>query len=184
MQAIAEAEKKGHERSMHFHFLATPLEIKGNGRVEEVVFGINEVKDGKVSATGETFAIKCGLVVSAIGYQSDEISGLPYEGGKVKNQDGRIDGRSSYVVGWAKRGPSGVIGTNKSDSTDVMKLLVEDLKEPKLATDLEKLLIERGATIVAQSDWEKINAHEVATGEPLGKPRLKLVSRSEMLGIK
>ena len=184
MQAIAEAEKKGHERSMYFHFLATPLEIKGNGRVEEVVFGINEVKDGKVSATGGTFSIKCGLVVSAIGYQSDEISGLPYEGGKVKNHDGRIDGRCSYVVGWAKRGPSGVIGTNKSDSTDVMKLLVEDLKEPKPETDLEKLLIERGATIVAQSDWEKINAHEVATGEPLGKPRVKLVSRTEMLGIK
>ena len=65
-----------------------------------------------------------------------------------------------------------------------MKLLVEDLKEPKPETDLEKLLIERGATIVAQSDWEKINAHEVATGEPLGKPRVKLVSRTEMLGIK
>lgn len=184
MQAIAEAEKKGHERSMYFHFLATPLEIKGNSRVEEVVFGINEIKDGKATATGETFSIKCGLVVSAIGYQSDEISGLPYEGGKVKNHDGRIDGRSSYVVGWAKRGPSGVIGTNKSDSTDVMKLLVEDLKEPKPTTDLEKILIERGAKIVTQSDWEKINAHEVAKGEPIGKPRVKLTSRSEMLGIK
>ena len=184
MQVIAEAEKKGHERSMYFHFLATPLEIKGNGRVEEVIFGINEVKDGNVKPTGETFSIKCGLVVSAIGYQSDEISGLTYEGGKVKNENGRILGRNSYVVGWAKRGPSGVIGTNKSDSTDVMKLLLEDLKEPKSSPDVEKLLQERGAKIVTQSDWEKINAHEVAKGEPHGKPRVKLISRTEMLGIK
>lgn len=184
MQAIATADKKGHERSMYFHFLATPLEIKGNGRVEEVVFGINQVKEGKVSATGETFSIKCGLVVSAIGYQSDEISGLAYDGGKVKNIDGRITGRNSYVVGWAKRGPSGVIGTNKSDSTEVMKLLVSDLKQPKPEFDLEKILLERGAKLVSQSDWEKINAHEVATGEPLGKPRLKLVSKEEMLRVK
>lgn len=184
MQAIAEAEKKGHQRSMYFHFLATPLEIKGNGKVEEVVFGTNKVENGQVQSTGETFSIKCGLVVSAIGYQSDEISGLPYENGKVKNQDGRISGRNSYVVGWAKRGPSGVIGTNKSDSTDVMKLLVEDLKQPKATSDLASKLQERGATIVSQSDWEKINAHEVSKGEPLGKPRVKLLTRSEMLGIK
>jgi ferredoxin--NADP+ reductase len=184
MQAIAEAEKKGHQRSMYFHFLAAPLEIKGNGKVEEVVFGINKVENGQIQSTGETFTIKCGLVVSAIGYQSDEISGLPYENGKVKNQDGRISGRNSYVVGWAKRGPSGVIGTNKSDSTDVMKLLVEDLKQPKSTSDLANKLQERGATIVSQSDWEKINAHEVSKGEPLGKPRVKLVTRSEMLGIK
>ncbi|MEN9516878.1 MAG: hypothetical protein RLZZ159_744 [Actinomycetota bacterium] len=184
MQAIAEAEKKGHQRSMYFHFLATPLEIKGNGKVEELVFGTNKVENGQVQSTGETFSIKCGLVVSAIGYQSDEISGLPYENGKVKNQDGRISGRNSYVVGWAKRGPSGVIGTNKSDSTDVMKLLVEDLKQPKSSSDLASKLQERGAIIVSQSDWEKINAHEVSKGEPLGKPRVKLVTRSEMLGIK
>jgi ferredoxin--NADP+ reductase len=184
MQAIAEAEKQGHQRSMYFHFLATPLEIKGNGKVEEVVFGINKVENGQFQSTGETFSIKCGLVVSAIGYQSDEIAGLPYENGKVKNQDGRISGRNSYVVGWAKRGPSGVIGTNKSDSTDVMKLLVEDLKQPKAASDLANKLQERGATIVTQSDWEKINAHEVSKGEPLGKPRVKLLTRSEMLGIK
>ncbi|MFM1938254.1 MAG: hypothetical protein RLZZ320_1112, partial [Actinomycetota bacterium] len=184
MQAIAEAEKKGHERSMYFHFLATPIEIKGNGKVEEVVFGINEVKDGKVISTDETFTIKCGLVVSAIGYEAVEIPGLPYEKGKIQNTDGKIYGRSSYVVGWAKRGPSGVIGTNKSDSTEVMKLLVENLGTPKSPTDLETKLAERGSIIVTQNQWEKINAHEVSKGEPVGKPRIKLVRREEMLGIK
>ena len=184
MQAIAEAEKKGNDRSMYFHFLVTPLEIKGAGKVEEVVFGINEVKDGKVISTNETFTIKCGLVVSAIGYEAAEIPGLPYEKGKIQNTDGKISGRNSYVVGWAKRGPSGVIGTNKSDSTEVMKLLVENLGTPKSSTDLENKLSERGSVIVTQSQWEKINAHEVGKGEPLGKPRVKLVQRNEMLGIK
>ena len=184
MQTIAEAEKKGRERSMYFHFLATPIEIRGTNKVEEVVFGINQVKDGKVITTNETFTIKCGLVVSAIGYEAVEIPGLPYEKGKIQNSDGKVSGRSSYVVGWAKRGPSGVIGTNKSDSTEVMKLLVENLGTPKSPTDLETKLIERGSVIVTQNQWEKINAHEVRKGEPVGKPRIKLVKRDEMLGIK
>ncbi|MEY3346154.1 MAG: hypothetical protein RLZZ581_948 [Actinomycetota bacterium] len=142
------------------------------------------MKDGKVIPTNETFTIKCGLVVSAIGYEAIEIPGLPYEKGKIQNSEGRISGRSSYVVGWAKRGPSGVIGTNKSDSTDVMKLLVANLGTPKSPTDLETKLIERGSVIVTQNQWEKINAHEVSKGEPAGKPRIKLVRRDEMLGIK
>ena len=183
MQAIAEAEKKDHERSMYFHFLATPLEILGKDRVEGVVFGINEVKEGKVQATGERFTIPCGLVVSAIGYQVDEIPGLPYEGGKVRNQDGRVKDKGLYVVGWAKRGPSGVIGTNKSDSTDVMKLLVEDLGTPKPKTEIQNLLSQRGTVVVSQQDWERINAAEVQAGEPLGKPRVKITKRESMLGL-
>ena len=183
MQAISEAEKKGHQRSMYFHFLATPLEILGKDRVEGVVFGINEVKEGKVQVTGERFTIPCGLVVSAIGYQVDEIPGLPYEGGKVRNLDGRVNDKGLYVVGWAKRGPSGVIGTNKSDSTDVMKLLVEDLETPKPKTEIQNLLSQRGALVVSQQDWEKINAAEVQAGEPLGKPRVKITKRESMLGL-
>lgn len=183
MLAIAEAEKKGNERGIYFHFLSTPLEIRGDQRVEEVVFGINEVSDGKVVSTGETFSIKCGLVISAIGYFADEIPGLPYEGGKVKNKDGRIEGRSSYVVGWAKRGPSGVIGTNKSDSSEVMKLLISDLTAPKSGQDLSELLAEKGCTVVSQEHWERINAKEVSSGEPVGKPRIKIVKRQEMLGL-
>lgn len=183
MLAIAESEKKGHERSLYFHFLSTPLEIKGNGKVAEVLFGINEVKDGKVSPTGETFTIKCGLVVSAIGYESDEITGLKYENGRVSNVDGRVTGRNVYVVGWAKRGPSGVIGTNKSDSSEVMKLLVSDLKSPKQERDLSELLAGKGAIVVSQTHWERINAKEISSGEAVGKPRIKIVERQEMLGL-
>jgi ferredoxin--NADP+ reductase len=184
MLAIAEAEKKNHERSMFFHFLATPLEIKGNGRVEEVVFGINKVENNKVVATGERFSIKCGLVVSAIGYEALEIDGLEYESGRVRNSEGRIAGTNMYVVGWAKRGPSGVIGTNKSDSTDVMQLLIQDLGSPKTPANLEVKLSERGIVHLSQKDWERINAAEIAAGEPHGKPRIKFVKREEMLGIK
>ncbi|MFM8752057.1 MAG: glutamate synthase subunit beta, partial [Actinomycetota bacterium] len=144
MLAISEAEKKGHARAMYFHFLSTPLEIKGKDRVEEVVFGINEVKDGKVVSTNETFSIKCGLVISAIGYESEEIPGLKYENGRVSNIDGRVADRNIYVVGWAKRGPSGVIGTNKSDSSDVAKLLIEDLKNPKSGVEITELLSKKG----------------------------------------
>ena len=183
MLAIADAEKSGHARSMYFHFLSTPLEIKGTNHVEEVVFGINEVKDGKVITTGETFSIKCGLVVSAIGYESDEIEGLNYEKGKVANIDGRVTGKNIYVVGWAKRGPSGVIGTNKSDSSDVMKLLIEDLAKPKKGKSLTELLSPKGVIHISQAHWELINHAEVAAGEPLGKPRVKFTDRKRMLGF-
>lgn len=183
MLAIAEAEKKNHERSMHFHFLATPLEIKGSGRVEEVIFGINRVENDKALPTGETFSIQCGLVISAIGYESVEIPGLNYENGRVKNQDGRIENTNTYVVGWAKRGPSGVIGTNKSDSTDVMKLLIEDLENAKPKKELSNLLSSRGVVHLSQGQWEKINAAEVSAGEVVGKPRLKFTKREEMLGL-
>ena len=183
MQLIAEAEKKGHARSMYFHFLSTPVEIKGDKRVEEVVFAINEVKDGKVIPTGENFSIKCGLVISAIGYESEEISGLTYEKGRVANEDGRVKGKNVYVVGWAKRGPSGVIGTNKSDSSDVMKLLVEDLTTPKQGKNLSDLLATNGTVHISQAQWELINQAEVAAGEPLGKPRVKFTDRKRMLGF-
>ncbi len=183
MLAIAEAEKKNHERSMYFHFLATPLEIKGSGRVEEVIFGINRVENDKALPTGETFSIQCGLVISAIGYESVEIPGLNYENGRVKNQDGRIENTNTYVVGWAKRGPSGVIGTNKSDSTDVMKLLIEDLEDSKPKKELSALLSSRGVLHLSQGQWEKINAAEVSAGEAAGKPRVKFTQREEMLGL-
>jgi ferredoxin--NADP+ reductase len=183
MLAISEAEKKGHARAMYFHFLSTPLEIKGKDRVEEVVFGINEVKEGKVVSTNQTFSIKCGLVISAIGYESEEIPGLKYENGRVSNIDGRVVDRNIYVVGWAKRGPSGVIGTNKSDSSEVVKLLIEDLKNPKSGVDLTELLSKKGVVHISQAQWELINQAEVAAGEPQGKPRVKFTDRKKMLGF-
>jgi ferredoxin--NADP+ reductase len=86
-----------------------------------------------------------------------------------------------YVVGWAKRGPSGVIGTNKSDAADVMNLLVTDLTEPKPATELTSLI--STDKVISQSHWQSINAAEIAAGEPHGKPRIKAVSREELLRL-
>jgi len=172
MALIADQVPAGHERTMKFQFLATPKEIRGEGKVQEVVF----TKTG----SDEEFSIKCGLVITAIGYEADPLAGIPYERGKVVNTDGRVKD-NVYVVGWAKRGPSGVIGTNKSDSTDVMKLLVEDLKAPKTTGDITELLGD--ALVVTQSHWEAINAAEIAAGAPNGRPRVKSVDKAELLRL-
>jgi ferredoxin--NADP+ reductase len=172
MLLISEKDSISHDRTMKFQFLATPIEIKGSNKVEEVVFQKTGSKD--------KFTVKCGLVITAIGYEAASIPGIPYERGKVVNTDGRVD-QNLYVVGWAKRGPSGVIGTNKSDASDVMKLLVEDLKSAKNSGDVSDLLKEK--KFVSQSHWEAINAAEVAAGEPLGKPRKKAILREELLGL-
>ena len=172
MLLISEKEATHHERTMKFQFLATPKEIKGNGSVEEVVF--------QKTGSEETFSIKCGLVITAIGYEAALLQGIPYEKGKVVNTDGRVS-ENIYVVGWAKRGPSGVIGTNKSDAADVMKLLVEDLKDPKNSGDVTDVITHN--KVVTQKHWEAINEAEVAAGEPLGKPRRKAVDRTELLRL-
>jgi ferredoxin--NADP+ reductase len=183
MSTMAKADKKGVERKIFLHFLFTPLEIKGNDKVEEITFGINEVKNGKVVPTGQTKSIKCGLVITAIGYQCLEIPGLIYESGKIKNTDGRIGASNTYVVGWAKRGPSGVIGTNKSDSSDVIKLLISNLTTPRKGQDLLEILSSRNVTFVSQKGWEQINNAEISAGEALGKPRVKITDLQEMLGF-
>ena len=172
MLLISEKEPTSHDRTMKFQFLATPIEIKGAGKVEEVVF--------QKTGSDEKFTVKCGLVITAIGYEAASIPGIPYQSGKVVNTDGRVK-ENLFVVGWAKRGPSGVIGTNKSDALEVMKLLVEDLKSAKNSGDISDLLKEK--KFVSQSHWEAINAAEVASGEPLGKPRKKFVSREDLLKI-
>jgi ferredoxin--NADP+ reductase len=172
MTVIAEREPTSHERTMRFQFMATPIEIKGDGKVEEVVF--------KRTGGDETFSIKCGLVVTAIGYEAPSLEGIPFAHGKVVNHEGYV-GENLYVVGWAKRGPSGVIGTNKSDAADVMKLLLSKLDEPKNSGDLTEVISHN--KVVTQKHWEQINAAEMAAGEPLGKPRKKAVSREELLNL-
>ena len=172
MLLIAEKEATNHERTITFQFLATPIEIKGAGRVEEVVF--------QKTGSDEIFSIKCGLVITAIGYEATALAGVPYEKGKVVNTDGRVH-ENVYVVGWAKRGPSGVIGTNKSDAADVMKLLVDDLTTPKSAGDITDVITHN--RVVTQAHWQVINQAEVAAGEPLGKPRRKAVDREELLKL-
>jgi ferredoxin--NADP+ reductase len=168
MLLIAENPKVEHERTLQFLFQHTPQQILGTDRVEGVVFS---TPNGDVS-------VKCGLVITAIGYQAQSIEGIPYENGTVVNRDGRVND-NMYVVGWAKRGPSGVIGTNKSDAAAVIELLIEDLKKPKNAGDISDLLTHQ--VVVTQGHWQKINEAEVAAGEAQGKPRKKSVTRQELL---
>jgi len=179
---ISEHPKSGHERSMEFRFLSAPKEIKGSGKVEEVIFGINKVENGKIVDTGETYSIPCSLVISAIGYQAAPINGVHFHNGIIENENGRVLGTNIYTVGWAKRGPSGVIGTNKSDASDVVNLILEDLNEPKATMDIS-MLIPASHQVIDQAAWAKINAAEIAAGEPLGKPRVKEVSWPKLLSL-
>lgn len=170
MRLIEETSKGEHERSLEFLFHHTPRQIIGTDRVEGVVFS---TPDGDVT-------IQCGLVITAIGYQAQEIDGVPYESGKVVSIAGRVRD-NMYVVGWAKRGPVGVIGTNKSDAAAVVGMLISDLRNPKNREDITDLLTHK--TVVSQEDWQRINQAEVAAGEPLGKPRRKLFHRDHMLRL-
>ena len=181
MRIIAENPLAGRDRSLHLQFLLAPKEIVGSERVEGITFSINRVDGEKVVDTGETLTISCQLVISAIGYTAEPLASVPEDKGKIKNIDGRVEG-NMYVVGWAKRGPSGVVGTNKSDAADVIKLLIEDLNAPKNSQGIEDLL-PAGHVVVDQEKWLRINASEVAAGEALGKPRLKEVSREKLLSL-
>jgi ferredoxin--NADP+ reductase len=181
MKAIAEHEKKGVSRKLEIKFLSTPLEIKGIGKVEEIVFQKNKVENGKVIATNETFSVKTGLVITAIGYNSIEYSGISIENGRITNIAGHVE-HNVYAVGWAKRGPTGVIGTNKSDSNDVVDLIIENLKEPKTSEGITGLL-KSGHEVIDQIAWEKINASEVISGEIAGKPRVKEVDWKQLISL-
>ena len=181
MRLIAKHQKKGMDRSLEIKFLAAPKEICGDGKVEEVIFTTNEVKNGNVIATGKIFTIKAGLVVTAVGYDSLGYPGLKIENGKIANIAGHV-GDNLYTVGWAKRGSNGVIGTNKSDSAGVVDLIIKNLKEPKLNKGINSLLKSRHE-VIDQLGWEKINASEVIAGELVGKPRVKEVDWKRLISL-
>jgi len=181
MKLIAEQSKKGFDRKLEIKFLAAPVVIKGNKKVEEAVFTINNVENGKVVPTKETFTIKTGLVITAIGYDAVEYPGIIIENGRINNIAGHIE-HNVYTTGWAKRGPTGVIGTNKSDSSDVVDLIIENLKEPKISEGITALL-KSGHEVIDQLAWEKINASEVISGEIAGKPRVKEVKREKLINL-
>jgi ferredoxin--NADP+ reductase len=181
MKLIAEHSKKGVERKLEIKFLAAPIEFKGNNKIEEVVFALNKVENGKVVSSGEKFSIECGLVISAIGYDSVEYPGITIENGRIYNIAGHV-GHNLYTTGWAKRGPTGVIGTNKSDSNDVVELIIENLKEPKLSEGIT-FLLKSGHEVIDQLAWEKINASEVISGELTGKPRVKEVDWKRLISL-
>jgi ferredoxin--NADP+ reductase len=181
MRLIADHSKKGVERKLEIKFLAAPIEFKGSNKIEEVVFAQNKVENSKVVLSGDKFSIKCGLVISAIGYDSVEYPGITIENGRINNIAGHVE-HNLYTTGWAKRGPTGVIGTNKSDSTDVVELIIENLKEPKISEGITSLF-KSGHEVIDQLAWEKINASEVISGEIAGKPRVKEVDWKRLISL-
>lgn len=173
-------------RSIHLDFLASPIEILGEERITGVRFERNRMEDGKAVGTGETYEIDCQLLVSCIGYEMGVLEGLPVERGIVKNDAGRV-APGLYVVGWAKRGPSGTIGTNRLDSQEVVDLLLADNLRggdpAKRGPDgLDAWCCEKNIHVVSFDDWKKIDAAEVArAGEK--SPRRKFVRTRDMLSL-
>ena len=201
LRDYAAREPEGKSHRIELRFLRSPVEILGEGEdgpVTGVRVSINELVDGRAVPTGEEEVIECGLVLRSIGYRGHPIADIPFDErrGLIRNLGGRVceeDGQpcpGEYVVGWIKRGPSGVIGTNKKDATDTVARIVEDAEAGVLndpvrsdADELEAWLVERVPDVVTWEGWEAIDAHESSEGEPLGRPRVKLVSVDRMREI-
>ena len=181
MKLIAENPKKRVNRKLEIKFLASPLEIKGKDKVSEVVFSVNKVTGKNVITTNETFSIQTGLVITAIGYDAIDYHGIKIVDGRIPNIAGHVE-HNVYTTGWAKRGPIGVIGTNKSDSSDVVNLIIENLKTPKVSEGITKLL-KPTHEVINQTSWEKINAEEIISGQILNKPRSKIPNRLKLIQI-
>jgi ferredoxin--NADP+ reductase len=190
--------RPGHRR-MVFRFRTSPIEIKGDDRVERIVLGRNELvtdQSGRVAAkdTGEREELPVQLVVRSVGYRGVPTPGLPFDdkSATIPNTDGRVDGsRNEYVVGWIKRGPTGVIGTNKKDSQDTVDTLLADLAASKELADfpddhadqLAEWLASRQPKLVTSAHWEVIDRFERQAGEPHGRPRVKLPSLAKLLHV-
>ena len=176
-------------RRMVFDFFARPVAIEGDGRAERIVVERTELdQTGAAHGTGETYLVPATLVVSSIGYSTPQMPGVPYDerGGKFRNDAGKIDERL-YAVGWARRGPSGTIGTNRPDGYEVAEKIAADLgsgtgRKPGRA-GLDALLESRGVDLVTFRDWQRIEAAEAARARQ-GSPREKFVLIEEMLGAR
>jgi len=183
--AIPEAYRADKQISITFDFFAAPLRIEGEGKVERIVVERTRLDDQLRSVgTGETYAIPCSMVISCIGYQTPSIEGVPYEHGRGRfaNVDGRIL-PGLYCVGWARRGPSGTIGTNRPDGYTIIDAVAEDIGEGDRKSGrpgLDALLEKRGVQVVKFSDWKKIEEAEIARARE-GAPREKFVRIEDMI---
>lgn len=200
MKSYVEQPMSGGVKQLCLRFLLSPTELHGNGRVEQVTLEKNSLAgdSGKQHCvgTGETFTLDCGLLFRSIGYRGVAIPGVPFheQWGVIPHAQGRITDEDGVVVdglytaGWIKRGPSGVIGTNKACSVETVQSLLADL--PNLPScsqpddaGVAALLESRGVQRVTFADWQKIDAAEIARGEACGKPREKFTRIAEMLAV-
>ncbi len=183
----ATAPDESKPKRMVFDFFAKPLRIEGDGKAERIIVERTELdENGAARGTGETYEVPASLIVSAIGYSTPPIEGVPYDerGGKFLNERGVIGDRL-YAVGWARRGPSGTIGTNRPDGYEVAEQVAAAMPvgtagDRQGAEGLKGLLAERGVMATDYDDWRKIEETEVGRARP-GSPREKFVRVEDWL---
>jgi ferredoxin--NADP+ reductase len=189
------------ERRMEFRFQRSPVAILGDGEdgpVTGVELGINRLEtddEGRVRPvdTGERETVECGVVLRAVGYRGVALPGVPFDErtGTIPHVEGRIEGRErEYVVGWIKRGPTGIIGTNRKDANETVRGLLADLaagtrEDATIASaeEVEEWLSGRCPDLVDLDGWEAIDAHERAAGQDGGRPRRKVVDRTTFMSL-
>jgi ferredoxin--NADP+ reductase len=200
LREFAQHEPSGKPLVIRFLFLHSPTAIHGDTRVESVELVRNrlEEQNGRLVAvpTEEHETIQCGLIFRSVGYRGVSLPDLPFDErrGTIRNDAGRVldEGGAhvgrTYCAGWIKRGPTGIIGTNKKDAAETVAGLLEDVQEGRLlhrenvsAEAVEALLMERGARPVVYAGWTSIDELERAAGEKLGRPRVKLRTWEELL---
>ena len=200
LQSYAGLPRSGKPRCIHVRFKVSPLELQGSGRVERMVIGRNRLVAGRngdvrAEATGETETLDVGLVFRSVGYFGVSLPDVPFDSkrGVIPNTRGRVEeapgtvSRGEYVSGWIKRGPSGVIGSNKPDAVETVDALLEDqragaLPEPSApVSSLHQVLAERHVRFVTYDDWRRLDELERANGAAQGRPRLKFTRIDEML---
>jgi len=193
LREFAARAPSGRPRTVRLRFCVSPVQILGEGRVEAVEVVRNRLEAGESGAiravpTDEIELIPASLVFRSVGYHGVRLPGLPFDErrGTIANDGGRVVGRPGvYVAGWIKRGPSGVIGTNKKDATETVELLLADAEAGVLAREsdepLEELLRDRGVDFVEYAGWEAIDEHERTQGREQGRPRVKLATWEGLL---
>ena len=185
IRGFAALPKSDKPVTINFEFFRRPVAVEGNGKAERLIVETTRLEDGKAVGTGELHAIPCGLVIACIGYRTATIAGVPYDdklGRFGSDADGRIF-PGLYASGWARRGPSGTIGTNRPDGFSVIDAIVGDGLTGKggdAPAVLDALLESRGVDPVHFANWQQIDAAEVAAARP-GAPREKIVRLAAMM---
>jgi len=187
LREFAGRQPAGKPKRVVLKFFVSPVAIHGGERVESIELVRNVLDDdNRAVPTDERETLSCGLVFRSVGYRGVALPGVPFEerSGVIPNEGGRV-APGVYVAGWIKRGPTGVIGTNKKDATETVERLLPDLRDaPRKGTtaeDVDALLDERGVRRVVYAGWLAIDEVERSAGEPLGRPRVKLCTWDELL---
>ena len=187
LREYAAREPSGKPKRLVLRFFWSPVQLLGDSHVEGVELVRNTLDaDNRAVPTDEHETLDAGIVFRSVGYRGVELPGVPFDerSGTVPNERGRVE-PGVYVAGWIKRGPSGVIGTNKKDATETVELLLEDLRDAprkdRPPEEIEALLVDRGVRLVLYRGWTSIDELERAAGEKLGRPRVKLCSWDELL---